>query len=85
MKKEYKKPEILFENFALSTSIAAECEVIVAATRGTCGYPIRGETVFMSTETGCSTGPQTTDGSGDGAAHDSICYHTFKGNNVFNS
>lgn len=83
MKKAYNKPEIMFENFVLSTSIADDCGIDIGPARGSCGYGIRGETVFVL-DGGCTTGPQSVDGSGE-AIHDSICYHTFDGNNVFNS
>lgn len=86
MKKAYNKPEIMFENFTLNTSIAGDCGCDIGPAKGSCGVEIRGgETVFVTSLGGCSTGPQTVDGTGEAVYNDSICYHTFNGNNVFNS
>jgi hypothetical protein len=75
MKKEYKKPEIMFESFALSTNIAA-CTFQAsfdAALLGACkGYPIRTpfgvQVVFIGIETGCQTEAQNGEYKG-------VCYH----------
>lgn len=36
MKKEYKKPELLFDSFELSTSIAGTCKNLVGFAMGAC-------------------------------------------------
>lgn len=80
MKKTYSKPEILFEDFSLSTSITAGCRFITKlATEGVCGY--KGErsnqVVFTSDVVGCEYTEQ------DG---DTLCYHVPNADNdIFNS
>lgn len=81
MKKAYSKPQILFEDFTLSTNIAAGCEVRVEGhSSGTCGYKMGGGiVVFVSAETGCNT--HEPDGDLNG-----LCYHVpIETNNLFNS
>lgn len=81
MKKAYSKPQILFESFALSTSIAGDCEKMVGnPSRGTCGLPgTGGLTVYLDTVSGCDF--TQDDGAGDG-----FCYHAPTDlNNLFNS
>ena len=49
MKKKYMKPEIMFEDFSLNTSIAANCEGIVDnATKGTCAVIGTGDIYMFS-------------------------------------
>ena len=50
MKKTYAKPEIAFDDFTLSNTIAASCERYSSApSRGQCGYiNISGERVFYA-------------------------------------
>ena len=70
MKKAYLKPEIIFEDFTLSVHIAGDCvEIVDNPTEGTCGYPIRGGTVFIGELTGC-THPQS-----DNDPYNGFCYH----------
>lgn len=81
MKKEYMKPTIVFEDFTLSTNIAAGCDSIVGnPSQGTCGIPgTGGICIFSTPETGCNI--LFDDGSYDG-----LCYHVpTEGNNLFNS
>lgn len=68
MKRSYEAPEILFEDFTMSTSIAAGCgKIINTATENICGYETRNGTVFVEGISGCEyTQP-------DG--HDGVCYH----------
>ncbi len=63
MKKSYVKPELYFENFQLSTSIAAGCAKPLNHTIAGC-QPIPGMNLFLL-EHNCITVP---DDSGD-------CYH----------
>lgn len=80
MRKAYSKPEIVFESFAMSTSIAAGCELDtpLPTYEESCGYPIRGGNVFLE-------GPQCTSVPQDGM-YDGYCYHVpVETNNLFNS
>lgn len=81
MKKIYSKPEILFEDFSMSDSIAAGCEVTTdLQNAGNCGYKFGKGTVFLDTVQACTY--KVTDGD----AYDGFCYHnpsvTY---NLFNS
>ena len=77
MKKTYVKPEILFEDFALSTNIAGDCASPTnTALRGECGLEatgVPGGFVFVTGMTGCSFGVDGLDG-GDGQ-FGNLCYH----------
>jgi len=77
MKKQYVKPELYFENFELSTSIAA-CEYKTKLpSKGSCGFDDGNAIIFVSNLTGCDT---TDDGSGK------ICYdNPLDSNNLFSS
>lgn len=79
MKKQYTAPDILFEDFSLSESIAAGCEFINNnPTEGTCGYPTRNGVVFMENVSGCKYHEPDT--------NDSLCYHVpNEYANIFNS
>ena len=80
MKKTYTKPEIFFEDFSLSSSIAAGCELDtpLPSYEQNCGYPIKGGVVFLQ-GTQCTTYPQ--DGTYNG-----FCYHvSADDSNIFNS
>lgn len=83
MKKTYSKPEILFESFSFSGSIAANCEVIVPTpVSGTCGYQPEGlpYKIFISGVSEC-VGHEINDD-----ANNTFCYHTpIETNNLFNS
>ena len=82
MKKQYIKPDILFEDFALSTSIAAGCGIIIdnqAAEQ--CGYPWGKGFVFLIDVTGCTS--KAEDGSEE---YDGLCYDVpIATNELFNS
>lgn len=86
MKKTYKKPEILFESFSMSTNIAGDCESIVGnPTRGTCG--VLGnepgiDNLFFATMTGVD-GCQFE---AEDSTNNTFCYHIPEGGpNWFNS
>lgn len=85
MKKCYSKPEIIFESFAASTSIAAGCERIVNPTKGTCVVEGSGGViVFTDTLSECDFTPE---GMGQAADQwDGFCYHVpTSDKNLFNS
>ena len=77
MKKAYSKPEIMFEDFSLSASIANGCDVRVTnQSQNTCGYELRtGGTVFFTTVSGCyyTKDPTTHNDIIDGDY--GVCYH----------
>ena len=81
MKKVYSKPEIMFESFTMSTSIAAGCDKIVEGhSANTCGIPWEGsENIFLIGISGCKV-QYEADGWGG------ICYHNpTDDTNLFNS
>lgn len=79
MKKKYTKPQIVFENFSLSTSIAGACEVKTHTPAAReCGYDMGGYTVFLTDITGCSFKIEEN--------KYGFCYHVpIDTNNLFNS
>ena len=82
MKKKYTKPEIIFESFSMSTSIAGSCENIVNFARGVCGIPTNapGIIVFVEGIGSMCTFFESND------IHDGLCYHIpIEENNLFNS
>lgn len=71
MKKTYSKPEIMFENFAVSTNIASGCGILTNYAKDQCGYDYTdefGTTYNIFTISGVCTTTQQ-----DGYA--GICYH----------
>jgi len=92
MRKTYEKPEILFESFASSTNIAANCKTIIdTQARNQCGYLVPGDNnSLLSVFTGdlpkvCTTS-EATDANGADGAYNGICYHApYDGNSLFNS
>ncbi len=85
MKKVYSKPEIMFEDFTLSTSIAGGCDVQTnLPSQNQCGMDFSGLTVFMTGMTGC-TDIAVENVGGDGQWNE-ICYHVPTGDqNLFTS
>jgi len=88
MKKNYSKPEILFEDFSASCNIAS-CEIEANSAWNACGYYVENTraTVFVSPATGCNDyhsvipwGDDSTDGN-----YGKICYHVPDGYNLFGS
>ena len=93
MKKIYTKPQIEFEDFVMSTNIAADCEVQpnTNTNYNSCAHLLGDRFIFGSDLTGCkkyNTSASLVDpynGYGSGA-NNQICYHTPTiGNNIFNS
>jgi hypothetical protein len=54
MKKTYKKPEIVFESFKLSSSIATTCSEVISADINTCEKEF-GWDIFFGAENGACT------------------------------
>lgn len=83
MKKVYSKPEIVFEDFTLSTSIAGGCEIRTnTPSAGACGYPYEGgggQTLFTNAVGDCQIKM-------DDDVNNGFCYHVpIDSNNIFNS
>ena len=81
MKKIYSKPEIMFESFAMSTSIAAGCDnKVTTPSLDQCGVEFGGDILFWSTMSACTTPlDKNTD-------NDPVCYHNpTDDTNMFNS
>lgn len=70
MKKHYEAPEILFEDFSLSSSIALNCQEIIGnPTQDACAYITRtGLHIFMSSMDVCTT-------TEDDGEYNGFCYH----------
>lgn len=78
MTEKYVKPQIIFEEFSLNTSIAAGCELKtpLASSAENCGYPIRGGVVFVN----------GADCTIEQDAYNGFCYHVpTEQSNLFNS
>ena len=88
MKKKYMKPEIMFEDFSLNTSIAANCEGIVDnATKGICAViGTGGIKMFSSSISDCDFYPSNDENGKYSDEWDGFCYHVpTEYNNLFNS
>lgn len=72
MKKPYVKPEVHFESFELSTSIATGCEFKSNHTKNQCGFEVEGldGNVFITGVTGCKYKEPDSENNTYG-----ICYH----------
>ena len=83
MKKTYEKPQIIFESFELSQSIAAGCAYQANAARGICGFDTGVGILFTAEVLACLGEDGIIPAPGD---DDSICYHAPGDNsNVFSS
>ena len=70
MKKTYSKPDIVFDSFALSTSVAA-CKYETNYGPDICGYKFDHETyIFLQGVPGCTT--VINEGE-----FDELCYHVY--------
>lgn len=84
MKKTYTKPEISFESFLMSTSIAGDCEqpfVVNMPTEGSCAIEGTGGMNLFNADMVniCNTTPP-------GGLYNGLCYHNpTDANNLFNS
>lgn len=69
MKKAYVKPEVYFESFELSTSIAAGCEYRTNHAINVCTYELTGgRNVFVNESTNCH------DAQAPGGSYGAVCY-----------
>jgi hypothetical protein len=80
MKKQYSAPDIFFEEFSLSTSIAAGCEEKPFNQTSDCGVQgPKGQTLFSTEINGCKK--KVISGS---AEANGLCYHNpYDNYNVF--
>jgi hypothetical protein len=81
MKRAYTKPDILFESFSLSTSIAGNCAVPTnLPAPGQCGLAYGWRVIFLDSLHGCNkTFPKEL-------GNDVICYdNPSESNNLFRS
>ena len=80
MKKQYSKPEIMFESFTLSVNIAGDCEKIVGnPAKMQCGINGSGGEVLFIDQSICSFLVDNDDYNG-------FCYHNPSDSaNLFNS
>lgn len=70
MKKEYTKPEIMFEDFTLSTNIAGDCgNVVTTHAENVCGIEFGVDFIFLTGVQGCTKEIETDD------HYSGICYH----------
>ena len=87
MKKVYSKPEIQFEDFTMSTSIAGNCESIVGnPSKGTCAILGSGGIAVFDASVGnaCEFTPERLGQDAD--QYDGTCYHVpSEYSNLFNS
>lgn len=82
MKKNYQKPDIVFEDFSLSTNIAAGCEQKTnLPSSDECGVYMGGYYVFATGMTGCESWPVDLNKDFNG-----VCYHVpYEDKNLFAS
>ncbi len=78
MKKTYQKPQVTFESFSLSASIAGNCGIKTdLQSQYVCGLEFGDETIFTTSITGCTT--PIDDGVISGVDQfgnlNPICYH----------
>jgi hypothetical protein len=88
MKKRYSKPDIAFESFSLSTSIAGNCEVKTDTKGGgECAYPMDGlGNVFLTTIQACKAVGGTPITDEQSLVFNGFCYHVpTENSHLFNS
>ena len=79
MKKRYEKPDIMFDNFTMSESVA-RCEEKANFARGVCGVEMVPGWIMFTDEVGSCTFKQKD------LEFNGLCYHVpMDSNNVFNS
>lgn len=88
MKKKYSRPDIAFESFSLSTSIAGNCELKTDTKGGgECSYPMDGlGNVFLTTMEACNGAGNTPITDEQSLTFNGFCYHVpVENSNLFNS
>lgn len=86
MKKTYSKPQIVIENFTLSTNVAGDCEQpYTLQAQFICAIPDTSGAGLNLFSTAFS-GDCNVDGNGNTATYDGFCYHIpSEKNQLFNS
>lgn len=84
MKKVYTTPSVFYEDFSLTTNIAAACAIQTNAAKFTCGYEYAPDLIiFTSGILQCQQSGYEIE---DNGAWDGICYHNPSDNyQLFNS
>ena len=84
MRKAYSKPQILFEDFTVSTSIATGCKETGANSAYlTCGFDFPGiGSVFTTALTAVCTGFAVPDNGDKDGVWNELCYHVPDGDNA---
>ncbi len=88
MKKKYSRPDIAFESFSLSTSIAGNCELKTDTKGGgECSYPMDGlGNLFLTTMEACNGAGNTPITDEQSLTFNGFCYHVpVENSNLFNS
>ena len=87
MKKSYVKPQVCFESFQLSASIAAPCApgFRIGPTQGTCTYDASGMVLFLTSMDACNAVGATPIEDGSMSNVGVPCYHVPYGENLFAS
>ena len=88
MKKKYSQPDIAFDSFSLSTSIAGNCEFKTNTPAAeACSIPMDGlGNVFLTTIEACKGAGNTPITDEQSYAYNGFCYHVPVENaNLFNS
>ncbi len=82
MKREYTRPDIIFEDFSLSTGIATNCgEIIHTASANQCAMQFGDMMLFVSSVSACLD--PVVDGSPN---YNGLCYHVpIDSKSIFNS
>lgn len=81
MKKIYSKPNIMYEDFSLSTGITASCEYSTNFARDVCGFKYGPYMIFTEGISGCAI--PVPDGD---LMFNGICYHNPSDDkNIFSS
>ncbi len=80
MKKAYSKPDVMFDSFSMSQSIASPCEIRANHQEGGCGVVLTESiTLFNESISPCSWHFEDEQ-------YDGLCYHVpFEAYNVFSS
>ena len=68
MKRKYEAPVVSFEDFELSTSIAAGCIFKTGHAEMVCAYTVGERNIFIDAVDACTTKTQDN-------GYDSFCYH----------
>ncbi len=84
--KKYSKPEITFEDFSVSTNIAADCDMKHGPAQDICGFVLPGAVPVMLFALDVPGTNCTANGNGEEDKYNGFCYHVPDGGlNLFAS